>query len=360
MTARRTHRARRPVRRRFGAALLLIALVASAPAHADEQDAEPPATDDAVEQTVERGPVTAEVRLEPAAGRIGDPLRLSIRVTADDGVDVLMPEFGQALDRFVIRDFVPRQSVADDGRNVFEQNYVLAAPRSGEHRVPSILVEFIDRRDGHRPAPDGEDSYELVTEPLAFTVASVVPEDIDADLAPPAATLDPLPTGGGVGATGFVMALLALAGAAAVFVYLWQRNRLSARRASAYEVARRRLAVLLARPKPGPDQVDAFFVELTDIVRRYLEDRFELHAPELTTEEFLEVAAASGDLTDEHRRFLRDFLRTADMVKFAGAIPAADEIDAALAAADTFIEQTKDEQAAASTAGAAPVEAPVG
>ena len=54
------------------------------------------------------------------------------------------------------------------------------------------------------------------------------------------------------------------------------------------------------------------------IIRRYLEDRFELRAPELTTEEFLTVAGTPVLLSHEHQKLLRDFLRQADLVKFAG------------------------------------------
>ncbi|MFN2376305.1 MAG: hypothetical protein ABR538_07190, partial [Candidatus Binatia bacterium] len=89
------------------------------------------------------------------------------------------------------------------------------------------------------------------------------------------------------------------------------------------------------------DEIDVFFVELSAIIRRYLEDRFELRAPELTTEEFLTVASASPDLDEAHQGFLQSFLRRADMVKFARFIPPPDDIEAALAAASRFLEETR-------------------
>lgn len=88
--------------------------------------------------------------------------------------------------------------------------------------------------------------------------------------------------------------------------------------------------------------MDPFFVQLSDIVRRYLEDRFQLRAPEKTTEEFLEVAGGSPDLTAEHRGFLHQFLGYADRVKFARHLPKAEHVDEALAAAEHFLIQTKD------------------
>ncbi len=66
-----------------------------------------------IERVEQRGPVTATVRLEPDQPLIGDPVQLTIEVIAEENVEVLMPEFGEALDRYTILDFVPR---ADDYR----------------------------------------------------------------------------------------------------------------------------------------------------------------------------------------------------------------------------------------------------
>lgn len=56
------------------------------------------------------GPVTATVTLTPNAPSIGDPLTLTLRVVAAPMVEALLPEFGEALDRFPVRDFVPTSS----------------------------------------------------------------------------------------------------------------------------------------------------------------------------------------------------------------------------------------------------------
>ncbi len=64
--------------------------------------------------------------------------------------------------------------------------------------------------------------------------------------------------------------------------------------------------------------IESFFVAISAIVRRYLEDRFDLRAPELTTEEFLALAGSASSLSHDHQHLLRDFLRQADLVKFAG------------------------------------------
>jgi hypothetical protein len=77
-------------------------------------------------------------------------------------------------------------------------------------------------------------------------------------------------------------------------------------------------------------------------VRRYLEDRFELRAPELTTEEFLDSVQHAPDLSRDHQALLREFLRQADLVKFAGLKPADEDVERSVAAARRFLEETRD------------------
>ena len=68
-----------------------------------------------LEATSESGPVRATVRLSPPAPAIGDSLSLSLEVRAEQNVELLMPEFGDALDRFSIIDFTRSETADDQG-----------------------------------------------------------------------------------------------------------------------------------------------------------------------------------------------------------------------------------------------------
>jgi hypothetical protein len=60
-----------------------------------------------------------------------------------------------------------------------------------------------------------------------------------------------------------------------------------------------------------------FCTIVADTIRVYLEERFELRAPERTTEEFLVELQSSRHLTRDQKETLGDFLRSCDLVKFA-------------------------------------------
>jgi hypothetical protein len=299
--------------------------------------------DDAIERSSESGPTRATVRLAPSRPVIGDALTLEIEIVAEPGVEVLMPEFGEALDRFLIVDFVPAERVDDQGRTIARQRYTLQPSRSGSQSIPPILVEFVDRRSGRPPAPEGEDAYELLTERLEFEVASVLPEEAPLELRPLRGELPPF-VPPGPRRWPFLLAGLAVLAAASPFLLRgWLAYRSRARRRSAFDVARAELDALLAAPRPREDQMDPFFVELSGIVRRYLENRFGLRSPELTTEEFLEVMSSAPDLSRDHQGVLRSFLSRADLVKFAHYVPGPDAVEESIDAARHFLEETRED-----------------
>ena len=89
----------------------------------------------------------------------------------------------------------------------------------------------------------------------------------------------------------------------------------------------------------APD-AEPFYVRLSQIIREYIELRFGIRAPELTTEEFVREAARSDSLSSAHRLLLEDFLREADMVKFARFRPDLSSRERAVNAALRFVQDT--------------------
>ena len=293
--------------------------------------------DEALRAEIREGPVTATVSLEPPAPRLGDTLVLRLVVTADAGVTVQMPAFGDALGRFAILDFTPRREDGPDGV-MLSQRYTLQTSASGRQRIPRLRVEFIDERDGR----DAE-TRELLTDELGFQVASVLPEgEVAVELRPARGALAELEgpwlrrhwpwlAGAGLGVA-----------ALAAGVVVWLRRAEQRARLTAFDRAVARLERLQRAGLPDQSGMDAWYVELSDIVRRYIEERFALRAPEQTTEEFLQEAGRSA-LSGPHRELLSVFLETCDRVKFARYHPGQRESRQALDEARRFLEETRGE-----------------
>jgi hypothetical protein len=319
---------------------VLLALLLAAPGcdggAADAPAPPPVAPREAVSHATESGPVKATVSLAPAHPVLGDPLTLTLEVVAQPGVEVHLPAFGEALGRFEITDFTPRERRSDAGGTEASQRYTLAAPLSGRQTIPPLLVEFVDRRPGQDAAPK-----ELLTDELSVEIASVLPEgSVTAALKPARGPLSlAWPPARSEGPSLLAAALAAVA--IAVGVQVWRRGRTARVRRSAFDVARARLESLEARGAPRPGEADAWYVELSSTVRRYIEDRFGVRAPELTTEEFMREASASAELAAGHAALLHAFLERCDRVKFAAYRPDERESREALAAARRFLEETR-------------------
>jgi hypothetical protein len=106
-----------------------------------------------------------------------------------------------------------------------------------------------------------------------------------------------------------------------------------------YEIALQQLED--ARRLMDSDQAREYCFAVSEIIRNYLELQFHLHAPRLTTEEFLrDLVEVRETMLASHRSLLGDFLQHCDLAKFAGwrySKPALEEMHGT--AAD-FVRQT--------------------
>lgn len=136
--------------------------------------------------------------------------------------------------------------------------------------------------------------------------------------------------------------LLALAVAALAFWAwrCWQRRRAQAKvvpvvppHIRAKQKLRQALA-LIGQPRE-------FCIAVSDTVRWYLEERFDFHAPERTTEEFLYELQGTNLLTPGQKESLSEFLKRCDLVKFAKYEPGRPELEDLHASAVRLVEETE-------------------
>ncbi len=295
------------------------------------------------------GPVAAKIDVFPNAPRLGDVILLRLSVTAPTGVDIEMPQFGDALGRFSIVDYDWRQTSEqqnDSHETRHEQIYQLQAAASGPLRIPQLRVEFVDRRpaDSTGASTDARgETRELLTDEISVAVAPIVLNEEETTLRShpgklSIATIRPWHRWWFwlIGA-GIVIGLV-------VGLWLWRRERhRAAAKTNAFDQALTELKRLNDAGLPDDDELDAWYVELSSIVRHYLEHRFSVRAPELTTEEFLREAHRAPELTESHRHILGEFLLGCDRVKFAGHHPSPKEQQAAIASALKFVSETRPE-----------------
>jgi hypothetical protein len=109
----------------------------------------------------------------------------------------------------------------------------------------------------------------------------------------------------------------------------------------AHVVAFRQLEQLQEEKLWQKGDIKGYYTRLTEIIRLYLENRFNVYSMELTTLETLTELRKTGFKEDESYRKLRTVLTGADLVKFAKFNPEPSDNELQFNYAWEFVEKTK-------------------
>jgi len=283
-------------------------------------------------------PPVVEVRASatPERPTIGSHIRYQVDVVAPSGIEIVVAQPPERIGDLEIVDFGTTEPKAlPDGKLAFERWWTLVAWSTGEHRITSPEVSY--------RLPGGDLATAAPAE-LAITVASLLDEAKDAsdirDIKPPVPIpIDWRPYYAIAGALTTIIAIVALVRWLAA-----RRRRVTPRVAPPppHVIALAALDALRARRLVEKGALKEYYSALTDIVRAYLEGRYRVRAPEMTTEEFLLASSRDGRLNPAHRRLLGEFLTESDLVKFARYLPSTDDSESAYAAARRFVDETKE------------------
>ena len=124
-------------------------------------------------------------------------------------------------------------------------------------------------------------------------------------------------------------------------VWRWRRRRRRPRALLPFEAALQRLEDIRALMQPA--SAGEFSIAVSDIVRSYIEQRFDLTATHRTTEEFLrDLLESPNAALARHRALLSEFLHQCDLVKFAGMSLTVQNMESLHHSACEFVRATAD------------------
>lgn len=279
--------------------------------------------------------VLAKATVDSTRLVIGDQVRLHLDVSHPAGT-VVQPVNPKAMLADSTVEFLGErpwdtlQVTADRLR--LRKDFLFTAWDSGQHQVPQIPVVFLNNGTA--------DTFLTLGIPLTVSLpaADTTLADIKPILAERANLQDFLPYLIGIGV------LLLLAG---LLVWLLARKKRPAPVPQApavvllpHELALQKLAALAQKQLWQSGQVKAYHSELTYILREYLEARFGIQALEQTTDEVLAQLRRS-DFDASLSGNLAQLLQTADLVKFAKALPPPEFHTQAMQYVEAFIGNTR-------------------
>ena len=238
--------------------------------------------------------------------------------------DTLTLVSGWQIDTLTKRKTAVRRGMAD-----IRAHMVLAPFEEGKYRLPDIPV----LRDGDTLVFEGLE-MEVKTMPVDTSAFEI--HDIKGQMTYPVTFREVLPWAGAA-------ILLGLLVAAAVYLI---RRRMAgtaggeASKEPAYIIALRRLDKYRGDKYWAPEKQKTFYSGITDTLKFYIDERFGIDAPEMTTAELFAALKGGKELTPELFSELKELFERADFVKFAKFTASDEENAAALPLAVRFVTST--------------------
>ena len=268
---------------------------------------------------------------------IGDRIKYTVSIDYKEGMRVEQPGAGVNLGQFEIKNYKIQPPYSEDGRVFIKYEYEISVFDTGKFTIPPFPVAYF-------PTDSTKDYKIIEANSINIYVESVI-QDGDKelkDVKPP--VYIPFDYIFAISMATIIIAILV----AAFFAYrFYQKKKASGYifkapepRRPAHEVALADLEALLAKNLPAGGEIKQYYIEISEIIRRYIEGRFFIPALEETSFEILSEIH-NQQLEEKIFQLLNDFLNLCDLVKFAKYIPGQQEHDTSAEMARRFIEETK-------------------
>lgn len=276
--------------------------------------------------------LTIETSVDQAEIYIGDLITYTLSIIHDSTIILTPPPIGANLGAFDVKDYqVDDEEKLESGQIKSSSRFRLTTFTTGDYVIPPIPVEFM--------LPDSTKKI-LISEPVAIRVKSLLAESADTadirDIKAPVSFKSGLPwyyfvIGGAI----LILVLSAL-------YWYWKKRQKTGPTEPVdtrkpWEIAFEALAYLKEKNYPAAGEYKQYYVELTEIVRGYLQRIYDIPVLDMTTYEFL-TAMRENDVDDSLYERFKEFLEYADLVKFAKLIPPPDRMEADFEEAFNIIE----------------------
>ncbi|MBI3833696.1 MAG: hypothetical protein HY287_05130 [Planctomycetes bacterium] len=310
---------------------------------------------DTIVRTASDGPVTLTMSLSPAEVEVSERARLEIRVAANEGTSVQTPDHEKSDElqthrfEFRVQPVGAPETRAEGGKreSIYRYNVDFFLP--GEYELPPARLTYASTpksvdSGGANPSDAAANAREVRTESIKISVRAasgkeLSPEELSRIQMPgPVELKKP-----------FDWRIPIVVGVAVIVLALILRAWLRLRAEIAQRInivpadvwAKQEFARLLSEGLLERRLFRDFYYRVSGIVRGYIERRFSLAAPEMTTEEFLAATVDDSRFAGETQWDFRRFLDACDMVKYAKYAPQDAEVQAVLRTAMEFVERTK-------------------
>ncbi|MCZ2442891.1 MAG: BatD family protein [Flavobacteriales bacterium] len=279
-----------------------------------------------------------KVSIDTTNIKVGEQAELLLSAEQDDKTVLVWPVIEPNLSKEieVLKQGTIDTSFSEDKKQIlFTQRLTITSFDSGVFTIPPFRFQYLS----------ADDTLSIYTDSLLL-YSSTLPvdtlkgfHDISAPLEPPFGWDDFMD---------YIIILLAvILIAVLIFIYVRKRRKrkptepvpVVVQTRPAHEIAIEALNALYIKKLWQKGEVKRYYSELTDIVRRYLNHRYNIDAAEMTTAEILQ-SVSHIRMNEEPKQQLMQLLNLSDLVKFAKLIPGINEHEMAFSNAKLLVELT--------------------
>lgn len=287
--------------------------------------------------------IKATAKLDSTNILLGDQIKLFLEIDHPKNVQVEFPQVPDTINSLIEvlgRSKIDTFELEDENFQKQIQSYIITSFDSGSYRIPPYWFKV--NVDGTIDSvPSNGVSLNVFTMQIDTTKG---PADIKMPYGAPLTLKEVTP---------YILGVILIGAIIFLILYSIKRKKknkpLFTRPAKpkepAHVVAIRELDRIKSEKIWQKGKTKQYYSEVTDVLRFYIEDRFDIRAMEQTSDETLDAFSLRKNLISEKcYSNLSQILKLADLVKFAKYTPLSDDDNLSLVNAYFFVNQTRKEE----------------
>ena len=249
--------------------------------------------------------------LDTTQGFIGDVIQWTVKIDGHTNEGIRFPELNESNDTLTIRN----QVLIDEDGLLNGILFEIMAWDTGQFVTPDYSIDILN--------PDGTLDFSLETEPISFSISSILAATDQTDFRP---IKGPVPVKGVIPTRAILLSFI-LVGIVAGIIWTWRQRQ---------KVQYQKLDyVVMETPEDRAfrrlNELDVsglskkYYADLSHISREYIETKYFIRALEMTTEEIHGFRSLFPMDESQFSQWIQ-FLNEADMVKYAREIPSLEKM----------------------------------
>lgn len=278
--------------------------------------------------------IQAKAKIDTNNVLIGDQIKLSLEVIFPKNLNVNFPLVPDTIGKIEIIARTPIDTIDSNAQRIMRQNFIITSFDSGYFEIPSFYFIY-EKEDTKELYPIGTDPIMLKFSTIPIDTADTI-KDIKPPLEVPYTFEEFLP---------YIIGLILLALIIYLIIYFLKRRKPKQLiqdydpKIPPHIIALDELRKLNDEKLWQKGEIKLYYTKLTDIIRTYIERRFNIMALEMTSDEILrelEKLNLDNGIIESSRKMYQ----IADLVKFAKFIPLPDEHTFCFNCAVEFVKTT--------------------